>query len=135
MKSVRITMRAVCLCGLLLMVSFLVAILWVPSVRAAEDPQKAAESALANCEATRKLVDDAIKGQDARLKEAKPSDMLKHELEDAKMWFKKADDLLAECKKQISEKKFDTELVEKLGQVWRWYVEAGSAAIRAGQMN
>ncbi len=100
----------------------------------AEDPQKEAQSAYANCEATRKLVDDAIKKLDAKVG-AGASEGLKHEVADAKEWFKKADDLLAQSKKKMDEKKYDQELVENLNQAWRWYVEAGSAAVRASMMD
>jgi hypothetical protein len=99
-----------------------------------EDLQKAVQSAYANCEATRKIVDNAIKGLDPKLGSG-ATEGLKHEVADAKEWFKKADDLLAQSKKKMDEKKFDKELVENLNQAWRWYVEAGSAAVRASMMD
>lgn len=99
-----------------------------------DDPQKAAQAAYANCEATRKLVDEALKKLDAKIG-ANGSESLKREVADAKEWFKKADNLLAQSKKQMDDKKFDKELVENLNQAWRWYVEAGSAAMRASMMD
>jgi len=99
-----------------------------------QDYQKAAQAAYANCEATRNLVDGALKKLEPKLGSG-ASDGLKREVADAKEWFKKADDLLAQSKKQMNEKKFDKDLVESLNQVWRWYVEAGSAAIRASMMD
>lgn len=99
-----------------------------------EDLQKAAQSAFANCEATRKIVENALKGLDPKLGSS-ASEGLKHEVADAKGWFKKADDLLSQSKKKMDEKKFDKDLVENLNQAWRWYVEAGSAAVRASMMD
>lgn len=100
----------------------------------AQDYEKAAQGAYANCEATRKIVDNALKGLDPKLG-SDASKGLKGEVADAKVWFKKADDLLAQSKKKMDDKKFDKELVENLNQAWRWYVEAGSAAVRASMMD
>ncbi len=99
-----------------------------------EDFQTAAQAAYANCEATRKLVDDTIKKLEPKLGSG-ASEGLKREVADAKEWFKKADDLLTQSKKKMDEKKFDKDLVENLNQAWRWYVEAGSAAVRASMMD
>ena len=99
------------------------------------DYQKQAQDAIANCEGTRKIVVDSIKKVEAKASAAGASDMLKKEVGDAKMWFKKADDLLAQSKKQVDEKKIDKDVVENLNQAWRWYVEAGSAAVRASMMD
>lgn len=99
-----------------------------------EDFQKAAQAAYSNCEATRKIVENALKGLEPKLG-ANASEGLKNEVADAKEWFKKADDLLAQSKKKIDDKKFDKDLVENLNQAWRWYVEAGSAAVRANMMD
>ena len=100
----------------------------------AQDYEKAAQGAYANCEATRKIVENALKGLDPKLGSG-ATEGLKREVEDAKVWFKKADDLLAQSKKQMDDKKFDKDLVESLNQAWRWYVEAGSAAVRASMMD
>ncbi len=100
-----------------------------------QDYQKAALAAYANCEATRKLVDDSLKKLDPKLGSATASEGFKREVADAKEWFKKADDLLAQSKKKMDDKKFDKDLVENLNQAWRWYVEAGTAAVRAGMMD
>ncbi|MBI5250182.1 MAG: hypothetical protein HY912_11870 [Desulfomonile tiedjei] len=98
-----------------------------------EDVEKLAKEALANAEGTRKLVESVIQ----KVEKDMPKDastLLKGEVEGAKMWFKKGDDLLAKCKKQIEEKKFTKDLVIDLNQAWRWLVEAGSEITRASMM-
>lgn len=98
-----------------------------------EDLEKLAREALANAEGTRKLVDGAIQ----KVEKDMPKDastLMKGEVEGAKMWFKKGDELLAKCKKQIDEKKFTKDLVIELNQAWRWLVEAGSEITRASMM-
>jgi len=100
----------------------------------AQDYEKAAQGAYANCEATRKIVENALKGLDPKLGSG-ATEGLKREVADANVWFKKADDLLAQSKKKMDDKKFDKDLVESLNQAWRWYVEAGSAAVRASMMD
>ncbi len=101
----------------------------------APDYQKQAQEAIANCEGTKRIVDEAIKKVETKASAAGASDMLKKEVGDAKLWLKKADDLLAQSKKQVDEKKVDKDVVENLNQAWRWYVEAGSAAVRASMMD
>ncbi|AFM23385.1 hypothetical protein [Desulfomonile tiedjei] len=98
-----------------------------------EDLEKLAKEALANAEGTRKIVAGVIEKVEKEMpKDA--SSLLKGEVDGAKMWFKKGDDLLAKCKKQIEEKKFTKELVIDLNQAWRWLVEAGSEIVRASMM-
>jgi hypothetical protein len=98
-----------------------------------EDLEKLAREALANAEGTKKIVESVIQKVEKEMpKDA--STLLKGEVEGAKMWFKKGDDLLAKCKKQIEEKKFTKELVIDLNQAWRWLVEAGSEIVRASMM-
>jgi len=98
-----------------------------------EDLEKLAKEALANAEGTRKLVEGVIQKVEKEMpKDA--STLLKGEVEGAKMWFKKGDDLLAKSKKQIEEKKFTKDLVLDLNQAWRWLVEAGSEIVRASMM-
>jgi len=99
-----------------------------------EDVEKLAKEGLANAEGTRKIVEGAIQKQEKEIAAQGASDLLKHEVEDAKFWFKKADALLAQCKKQVEEKKFTKDLVIDLNQAWRWFVEAGSAIVRASMM-
>jgi hypothetical protein len=98
-----------------------------------EDLEKLANEALANAEGTKKIVEGVIQ----KVEKEMPKDasaLLRGEVEGAKMWFKKGDDLLAKCKKQIEEKKFTKELVIDLNQAWRWLVEAGSEIVRASMM-
>lgn len=98
-----------------------------------EDLEKLAKEALTNAEGTRKLVEGVIQ----KVEKGMPKDassLLKGEVEGAKMWFKKGDDLLAKCRKQIEEKKFTKDLVIDLNQAWRWLVEAGSEIVRASMM-
>lgn len=98
-----------------------------------EDLEKLAKEALANAEGTRKIVEGVIQKVEKEMPKD-PSPLVKGELDGAKMWFKKGDDLLAKCKKQIEEKKFTKELVIDLNQAWRWLVEAGSEIVRASMM-
>jgi hypothetical protein len=98
-----------------------------------EDLEKLSKEALANAEGTKKIVAGVIEKVEKEMpKDA--SSLLKGEVDGAKMWFKKGDDLLAKCKKQIDEKKFTKELVIDLNQAWRWLVEAGSEIVRASMM-
>lgn len=98
-----------------------------------EDLEKLAREALDNAEGTRKLVEGVIQ----KVEKDMPKDastLLKGEVDGAKMWFKKGDELLVKCKKQMDEKKFTKELVIDLNQAWRWLVEAGSEITRASMM-
>jgi hypothetical protein len=113
----------------------LIACLAAQTIFGQQDYQKAALAAYANCEATRKLVDGSLKKLDPKLSSGSASEGFKREVADAKEWFKKADDLLAQSKKRMDDKKFDKDLVENLNQAWRWYVEAGTAAVRASMMD
>lgn len=98
-----------------------------------EDLEKLAREGLANAEGTRKIVAEAIeKTEKGMSKDA--SQLLKGEVQGAKMWFKKGDDLLTKCKQQIELKKFTKELVIDINQAWRWLVEAGSEIVRASMM-
>jgi uncharacterized membrane protein YraQ (UPF0718 family) len=98
-----------------------------------EDLEKLTREALGNAEGTRKIVESVIQKVEKEMpKDA--STLLKGEVEGAKMWFKKGDDLLAKCKKQVEEKKFTKDLVIDLNQAWRWLVEAGSEIVRASMM-
>jgi hypothetical protein len=98
-----------------------------------DDLEKLVKEGLANAEGTRKLVEGVIQ----KVEKDMPKDastLLVGEVEGAKMWFKKGDDLLAKCKKQIEEKKVSKDLVIDLNQAWRWFVEAGSEIVRASMM-
>lgn len=95
--------------------------------------EKLAQEGFANADGTRKIVEDALKKLEANM-DSSASELLQHEVQDAKLWFKKANDLLDKCKKQMDEKKFSKELVFNLNQSWQWFVKAGSAAVRASMM-
>lgn len=100
-----------------------------------EDYEKLAQEAFANADGTKKICEGVVKKLKAQMAEFEPSDLLKHEVEDALFWFKKADELLAKCKKQMDEKKFTKELVMQLNQAWQWFIKAGSAGVRATMMD
>lgn len=95
--------------------------------------EKLAKEGFANADGTRKIVEDALKKLEGNM-DSSASELLQHEVQDAKLWFKKANDLLDKCKKQMDGKKFSKELVFDLNQSWQWFVKAGSAAVRASMM-
>jgi len=99
-----------------------------------DDYQKLAKEAYANADGTKKICLSVVKQLKEKMAKSKPSDLLKHEVEDALYWFKKGDEMLAKCKKQMDEKKFDKELVLNLNQSWHWFIKAGSAGVRATMM-
>lgn len=97
------------------------------------DLEQLTKEALKNAEGTRKIVEEAIqKIEKGMSKDA--SDLLIGEVKGAKMWFKKGDDLLATCKKEVEAKKFTKDLVLDLNQSWQWFIKAGSEIIRASMM-
>lgn len=96
--------------------------------------EKLAKEGFANADGTRKIVTKVLETISKEAEAADASNLLKDEVNDAKYWFKRANGLLAECKKQMDEKKFNKDLVINLNQAWQWYVKAGSAAVRASMM-
>ena len=96
------------------------------------DYKALAEEGYKNAKQTKDIVAGVIKKLDASLKDA--SELKKHEVADAKFWFKKADDLLMACKKKMDAGKYDKQLVIDLNQSWQWFIKAGSAAVRASMM-
>lgn len=98
-----------------------------------EDLEKLAKEGLANAEGTRKLVEGVIQKVEKDMpKDA--SNLLKGEVEGAKMWYKKGNDLLTQCKKQVEEKNFTKDLVLDLNQAWQWFIKAGAEITRASMM-
>ncbi|MDQ7783508.1 MAG: hypothetical protein RDU20_11555 [Desulfomonilaceae bacterium] len=98
-----------------------------------DDLEKLSQEALANAEGTQKLVEGVIRKMEQEMP-PDASNLLKGEVEGAKMWFKKGNELLAQCKKQVDEKKFSKDLVLDLNQAWQWFIKAGSEITRASMM-
>lgn len=96
--------------------------------------EKLAQEGFAQADGTRQAVQKVLDTISQEAEAAGASNMLKDEVADAKYWFKRANDLLVQCKKQMDEKKFDKNLVLNLNQSWQWFVKAGSAAVRASMM-
>ncbi len=96
--------------------------------------EKLAKEGFANADGTRKIVEKTINSLDKEIKASGATDLLQREVADAKYWFKRANDMLNKCKKQIDAKKFSKELVINLNQSWQWFIKAGSAAVRASMM-
>jgi len=99
-----------------------------------DDYEKLSKEAFANADGTKTICLGVVKKLKAKMAEIEPSEMLKHEVEDALYWFKKADELLGKCKKQMDEKKFTKDLVMQLNQSWQYFIKAGSAGVRATMM-
>ncbi len=91
-----------------------------------------AEEGYKNAVQTKKIVEGVLKKLEAELEGA--SKLKKNEVEDAKYWFKKADNLLKDCKRRMDAGKYDKQLVIDLNQSWQWFIKAGSAAVRATMM-
>lgn len=96
------------------------------------DYKALAEEGYKNASQTKEIVAGVLKKLEAQLAEA--SDLKKHEVEDAKFWFKKADELLQKCKQKMDAGQYDKQLVVDLNQSWQWFIKAGSAAVRATMM-
>ena len=97
---------------------------------AREDLKALCEEGYNNAKATRDIVEKAIANVE---KEITPdsSELKVHELEDAKFWFKKADDLFKKCEEKLKKGEYSKQLSIDLNQAWQWFIKAGSAAVRA----
>jgi hypothetical protein len=99
-----------------------------------EDYEKLAEEEFANADGTRKIVAGVLETVSKEAAAPDASNLLKAEVADAKNRFGKADELLHKCKKRMAEKKYDKDLVMNPNQAWKWFIKAGSAAVRASMM-
>lgn len=134
MKSLKVIGRTLGLLALLTV--FIGAVLVFAEEQAIDmkDYEKLATEGYANADGTRKIVEKTINNLDKEIKASGATDLLQREVADAKYWFKRANDLLKECKKQIDAKKFSKDLVINLNQSWQWFIKAGSSAVRASMM-
>jgi hypothetical protein len=97
-----------------------------------KDFKELCEEAYKNANGTRDIVAGVIKKVESENPD--PSEEMKSETEDAKFWFKKADDLLNKVKAQMDAGNYTKELSEQLNQSWQWYIKAGTAIVRASQL-
>ncbi len=124
--------------GLILGLTSLIVLIFVAGAFAQEtamsrENYKAlAEEGYKNAVQTRNIVEGVLKKLEGQLQNA--SKLKKNEVEDAKYWFNKADNLLKDCKKRMDAGKYDKQLVIDLNQSWQWFIKAGSAAVRATMM-
>jgi len=96
-----------------------------------KDIKALCEEGYANAKPTKDIVADIIVdvGKETT---ADSSDLKKGELEDAKMWFEKADKLLKSCKTKMDKGQYTKEISLDLNQSWQWFIKSGSAAVRTG---
>ena len=135
MKTLRLTRWALGLIAMLMVSMIPGSVLAEDQAIHMQDYEKLAKEAYANADGTKKICEGVVQKLKAQMAEVEPSELLKHEVEDALFWFKKADELLTSCKKQMDEKKFTKDLVIQLNQSWQWFIKAGSAGVRATMMD
>ncbi len=95
-----------------------------------EDLKALCEEGYNNAKVTRDIVAQAIAKVE---KEITPdsSELKVKEVEDAKYWFKLADDLFKKCEEKLKKGEYSKQLSIDLNQAWQWFIKAGSAAVRA----
>ena len=97
------------------------------SLSSAQEVKTKCENDYKNCVDTRKVVTSTIES----VKKGEQTEYVKSQLSDANDWLKKADDLLAKQRERMDKGEYNDDVALQLGYVWRWYVEAGSGAVRA----
>jgi len=97
-----------------------------------EDYKALCEEGYKNAKQTR----DIVAGVAEKLKKIFPnaSELQANEINDAMMWFNKAEDLFNKCKEKMDKGEYTKELSIDLNQAWQWYIKAGSAGVRATMM-